>query len=62
MARDRLFTFRGIDHTLITDADGNWSLYVFGSNDPVEDLTPEEEQQINDIIHDGYSDEVDLER
>jgi len=62
MARDRIITFRGEDYTLCTDASGNWSLYRGGDNNEVTDLTEEETERIDQIIFDGYSDEVDLER
>lgn len=52
--KERVITFRGVDHTLMIDGDGNWSLYLGGDNDPIDEstLTERELNWIYDYIYD----------
>lgn len=54
MSRERLITFRGEDHTIVVDRDGNWSIYRGGDCDevPFTSLTEEEQNYLNDYVHD----------
>ena len=52
--RERVITFRGEDHTITVDREGNWSIYRGGDCDeiPHERLTEEEFTWISDYVYD----------
>lgn len=52
VARERFIEFRGEDHTIVLDRDGNWSIYRGGDNDELTDLTEKERDYINDWVYD----------
>lgn len=54
MINERVITFRGEDHTLVMDGDGNWSIYRGGDSDeiPFDSLSEEEQTFLNDYVYD----------
>jgi hypothetical protein len=54
--RERVITFRGEDHTVVIhDAQGNWSIYRGGDQNELTDLTPAEEDELNNYVYDWRS-------
>ena len=54
MSRERVITFRGEDHTITLDREGNWSIYRGGDSDeiPFTSLTEAEQNELNDYVYD----------
>jgi len=53
--REWFHVFRGEDHTIIVDSDGNWSIYRGGDNNELTDLTEKERDELNDYVYDRRS-------